>query len=138
TIIFTGNRNEIADGPVGLLPGRWGDYSSMSVDPVDDCTFWYANEYYRQGQGGNTNFDWSTRIASASFSSAQCSPSTCTSRPISAPAITGTSVIAPNKIQITWSAVAPMPGSYAIERKIGGAGFYQPLAFVSGSATSFI
>ena len=24
---------------------RWGDYSSMSVDPVDDCTFWYTNEY---------------------------------------------------------------------------------------------
>src|SRR5207249_2786336 len=24
---------------------RWGDYSSMAVDPVDDCTFWYANEY---------------------------------------------------------------------------------------------
>jgi uncharacterized repeat protein (TIGR01451 family) len=25
---------------------RWGDYSSMSIDPVDDCTFWYTNEYY--------------------------------------------------------------------------------------------
>src|SRR5579864_1583566 len=24
---------------------RWGDYSAMSVDPVDDCTFWYTNEY---------------------------------------------------------------------------------------------
>ena len=25
---------------------RWGDYSAMSIDPVDDCTFWYTNEYY--------------------------------------------------------------------------------------------
>jgi hypothetical protein len=25
---------------------RWGDYSAMSVDPVDDCTFWYTNEFY--------------------------------------------------------------------------------------------
>src|SRR3990172_1213984 len=25
---------------------RWGDYSAMSVDPVDDCTFWYTQEYY--------------------------------------------------------------------------------------------
>ena len=25
---------------------RWGDYSSMNVDPGDDCTFWYVNEYY--------------------------------------------------------------------------------------------
>ncbi len=26
--------------------GRWGDYTAMNVDPVDDCTFWYTNEYY--------------------------------------------------------------------------------------------
>ena len=25
---------------------RWGDYTDMTVDPVDDCTFWYVNEYY--------------------------------------------------------------------------------------------
>ncbi|MEO6688542.1 MAG: hypothetical protein ABIS07_06455, partial [Dokdonella sp.] len=25
---------------------RWGDYTAMSVDPSDDCTFWYINEYY--------------------------------------------------------------------------------------------
>ena len=25
---------------------RWGDYTSMNMDPVDDCTFWYINEYY--------------------------------------------------------------------------------------------
>ena len=28
--------------------GRWGDYSSMSIDPTDDCTFWYTQEYYRE------------------------------------------------------------------------------------------
>jgi hypothetical protein len=38
---------------------RWGDYSSMSVDPLDDCTFWYTQEYY-----ANTgSFDFKTRIA---------------------------------------------------------------------------
>ena len=26
---------------------RWGDYSSMQIDPVDDCTFWYTQEYYK-------------------------------------------------------------------------------------------
>ncbi|MDX6583249.1 MAG: hypothetical protein QOI10_2433 [Solirubrobacterales bacterium] len=25
---------------------RWGDYSAMSVDPSDQCTFWYTNEFY--------------------------------------------------------------------------------------------
>ena len=27
--------------------GRWGDYSDMTVDPVDDCTFWFTQEYLR-------------------------------------------------------------------------------------------
>ena len=39
---------------------RWGDYSSMAVDPVDDCTFWYANEYIP----ANGTFNWSTRLTS--------------------------------------------------------------------------
>ena len=38
---------------------RWGDYSKMSIDPVDDSTFWVTNEYM---QGG-----WKTRIASFNF-----------------------------------------------------------------------
>ena len=25
---------------------RWGDYSTISVDPKDGCTFWYTNEFY--------------------------------------------------------------------------------------------
>ena len=42
---------------------------------------------------------------------------------------------------MTWTAVTPAAGSYAIERAIGAAGsegLYQPLGFVLGSATSFI
>ena len=31
---------------------RWGDYSSMSVDPTDDCTFWYTNQYYPRPDRG--------------------------------------------------------------------------------------
>jgi hypothetical protein len=44
---------------------RWGDYSSMAVDPVDDCTFWYTTEYLKT----NGTFNWSTRIASFKFPS---------------------------------------------------------------------
>jgi hypothetical protein len=39
---------------------RWGDYSSMTVDPTDDCTFWYTSEYLKS----SGTFNWSTRIAS--------------------------------------------------------------------------
>ena len=45
---------------------RWGDYTSMNVDPTDDCTFWYVNEYYRGDRGAN----WRLRIGSFKF--AEC------------------------------------------------------------------
>ncbi|MFN2468003.1 MAG: hypothetical protein ABR521_07755 [Gaiellaceae bacterium] len=44
---------------------RWGDYSDMTVDPVDDCTFWYTQEYYDQANNNTTN--WQTRIGSFKF-----------------------------------------------------------------------
>jgi hypothetical protein len=46
---------------------RWGDYSAMTVDPVDDCTFWYTTEYLKT----NGSFNWSTRIASFKFPGCQ-------------------------------------------------------------------
>ena len=48
---------------------RWGDYSAMTVDPVDDCTFYYTNEYYAKTGGGA---NWKTRIGYFKF--AGCTP----------------------------------------------------------------
>ena len=42
---------------------RWGDYSGMTVDPTDDCTFWYAQEY----MVSNGSWNWRTRIANFQF-----------------------------------------------------------------------
>jgi hypothetical protein len=42
---------------------RWGDYSAMTIDPTDDCTFFYTNEYLKS----SGTFNWSTRIASFKF-----------------------------------------------------------------------
>lgn len=42
---------------------RWGDYSSLNIDPTDDCTFWYADEY----QAVDGTFNWHTRIGSFKF-----------------------------------------------------------------------
>src|SRR5204863_6933461 len=44
---------------------RWGDYSAMTLDPIDQCTFYYTNEYLKT----NGQFNWSTRIASYRFPS---------------------------------------------------------------------
>lgn len=41
---------------------HWGGYTSMTVDPTDDCTFWYVNEYLNANQTGTTHV-WKTRLA---------------------------------------------------------------------------
>jgi hypothetical protein len=57
--------NLIKAGGGSQLPNlaRWGDYSAMSVDPVDDCTFFYTTEYLKS----SGTFNWSTQIASFKF-----------------------------------------------------------------------
>jgi len=40
--------------------GRWGDYTDLTVDPTDDCTFWYVNQYYQT----SSQEGWQTRIGS--------------------------------------------------------------------------
>ena len=60
----------------GILLGKadaensphWGGYTSMTVDPVDDCTFWYVNEYLTANQTG-TSHTWRTRIVKFKLSS---------------------------------------------------------------------
>jgi uncharacterized repeat protein (TIGR01451 family) len=72
--MYTGR---MAGDPLGLLPqpefliqqgqgvtgsDRWGDYYTMTVDPVDDCTFWYT------GDATAANGSRQSRIASFRFS----------------------------------------------------------------------
>ena len=60
---MTQGENSIINGTgsqTGNNLSRWGDYSSMSVDPSDDCTFWYTNEYLKT----SGSFNWNTRVGS--------------------------------------------------------------------------
>jgi uncharacterized repeat protein (TIGR01451 family) len=57
-MMFAGTGSEDAAGG-----GRWGDYSSLVLDPGNGCTFWYTNEYYE----ATGSFDWHTRIGSFTF-----------------------------------------------------------------------
>jgi hypothetical protein len=87
SVMATGRRStdaagQFPNGDVNIQPGggsqtpimcgttacgfRWGDYSAMRVDPVDGCTFWYAQEYIPSTSAGNIN--WRTRIAALRFS----------------------------------------------------------------------
>ena len=83
--------NQLSQGEGHILDGagyqsqtgnRWGDYSDLTVDPVDDCTFWYTNEYY---EIPHAQFAWKTRIASFKFPS-------CTSSPIAVIAGAGAAI----------------------------------------------
>jgi len=58
--IFAGSGSQ--DDGSGTVK-RWGDYSAMTVDPTDDCTFWYTTEYLP----ATGAFNWDTRIASIRF-----------------------------------------------------------------------
>ena len=64
-MMFSGTGSQTGTG------SRWGDYSMMTTDPVDDCTFWYTTEYV-QTTGATP---WRTRIGSFKFP-------TCRRRPL--------------------------------------------------------
>jgi hypothetical protein len=59
----------IKEGGGSQLTGldRWGDYSAMTIDPVDDCTFFYTNEYLK----ADGTFNWSTQVASFKIAGCQ-------------------------------------------------------------------
>jgi len=105
--------SRMAGDPLGTMPGgevvaqpgggvqtasnnRWGDYSSMNVDPVDDCTFWFTQEYY-----ANTgSFDFATRIVNLRFPS-------CGGVAPAAPTITRTRGSCPGRVTISGGGFAP-------------------------------
>ncbi|GAP63268.1 hypothetical protein ARMA_1691 [Ardenticatena maritima] len=94
SIHYTGR---LASDPLGTMPqgegviitgggsqtssfSRWGDYSALSVDPTDDCTFWYVTEYYPT----TSQQAWHTRVGA--FDLGTCgTPPTPTPTPTATP-----------------------------------------------------
>jgi hypothetical protein len=112
--VFPGTRytGRLASDPPGTLPqgevslvdgggsqtgsNRWGDFTNIAVDPVDDCTFWYTNEYYPVT---SPNL-WHTRIGTFKFptcgSGGTPTPVTTTPVPSATPHDTPTSTPGPS------------------------------------------
>ena len=70
---------------------RWGDYSSIQVDPTDDCTFWYTTEYIQT----TGNVPWQTRVGSFTYpgcATAQQPPSITNFTPASGPPLTSVTI----------------------------------------------
>jgi hypothetical protein len=99
--------------------GRWGDYSTMTVDPVDDCTFWYSSEYLK----ANGTFNWSTWITSFRLPSCTSSPPPPPPSPPPTPgaptALTATA--GPGSVALAWTAPTAGPvTSYSLQRTTSG------------------
>src|SRR5213078_3428816 len=90
--------NVLSQGEAHLFDGtgsqsgtsnRWGDYSALVIDPVDDTTFWYTNEYYTS----TGSFNWHTRIGSFKLATGNPTPTataTATATPTATPIATAT------------------------------------------------
>ncbi len=100
---------------------RWGDYTSVAIDPSDDCTFWHANEYLP----ATGSFNWNTRLASFKFAS--CTPVTpdftLTATPASQTVVQGNST--------TYTATVAAVGSFS------GTVTFSASGLPSGASASF-
>ena len=83
---------------------RWGDYSSLVVDPADGCTFWYTNEYY----SSSSAYSWRTWVGSFSFPNCGGAPPSIPAAPtgLSAQATAGTS----DQVDLSWTGSAGATG----------------------------
>ena len=107
---------------------RWGDYSSMAIDPNDDCTFWFTTEYLK----GSGSFNWSTEISSFQFPGCSSPDFTISATPPSNSAVMNTNAtytvtVTPlngYNTAVTLSASGP-----------GGAASFNPPTLNSGTST---
>ncbi len=130
TIMTTGAGSQ-TNGPGSLsatLIHRWGDYSSMSIDPSDDCTFWYTNEYYDSQANGSIS-NWQTRIGSFKFPSCTSAANQTITFTSTAPAA---AVIGGATYNVTATASSGLTVALTIDATASS------VCSISGSTVSFI
>jgi hypothetical protein len=106
--------NTLGQGEATLIAGsgaqtsisRWGDYAAMSIDPSDNCTYWFTTEYYI-----STGTNWQTRIGSFTFPGCGGGGPTPTPTSTSTPANTPTSTNTPANTATSTGTPANTPTS---------------------------
>jgi hypothetical protein len=107
---------------------RWGDYSSMQIDPADDCTFWYTQEYLpNPGYGTGT---WVPHIATFKFPN-------CVSDFSLSPAPSSSNVTPGNSAQFTVTIVPQGAFGSSISFTCSGLPSLSSCTFSPGMATPF-
>ena len=154
--------NVLAQGESTLFAGtgsqtgtssRWGDYSALTVDPTDDCTFWFTSEYYST----TSSFNWRTRIGAFKFPSCGGSPTPTPTPDVSPtptpppPTPTPTPPPAPNapsnltvvsvsatQVNLSWTDNSGNEDGFRIERCTGsGCTNFAEIAQLGANATIF-
>ena len=102
-------------GAQTTFSGRWGDYSAMNVDPADDCTFWYTNQYYASTQFAS----WRTRIGA--FRLLDCGSATLSGTvtdALTAQPISNALVVAGNN-SLSFQVMTGIDGTYRVTADAG-------------------
>lgn len=114
-VMFSGTGSQ-----TGTL-SRWGDYSALSVDPIDDCTFWFTNEYLAT----SGTYNWHTRIGTFRFPVTNPGPS-----------LTATAN-GNNRVDLSWTSVAGA-GRYRVYRARQSGGPYTLVATLAPPTTTYV
>jgi len=119
--IMTQGENLIHAGTASNSSERWGDYSAMSLDPEDDCTFWFTSM-------DNTSSNWRTQVVSMTFD--QCG---CLQEPL--PPVVEISTPSENEVELFWddSEVADII-EYVVGRSRISGGPYDTVAVIADSS----
>jgi hypothetical protein len=97
---------------------RWGDYTSMNVDP-NGINFWYVNQY----QPSTSSFNWRTRIANIDYTI-----------PVELVSFTANSVR--DEVALNWrTATETNNQGFHIERMAVG-GSFEEVGYVAGFGTT--
>ncbi|HVB98439.1 MAG TPA: hypothetical protein VNJ12_03790 [Candidatus Dormibacteraeota bacterium] len=104
---------------------RWGDYSSMSIDPSDDCTFWYTTEY----KASSGSFNWNTYMDSFKFSGCGSTTTTAPAAPTLSTPTAGDS-----QVSLTWTASSGASYYNVYRSTSSGSGF---TSIASPTSTSY-
>ena len=102
---------------------RWGDYSGMTIDAEDDCTFWLTNEYYTQASEDFSDFTWLTRVGKFKFP--ECTPvekttisgtvrNAVTGQPIASALVSAASYSRVTDAAGTYINMVVVPGTYSL------------------------
>src|SRR5437870_2158395 len=134
---MTQGEGTIIDGTgsqTGRRQSRWGDYSAMAIDPSDDCTFWYTNEYIPS----NGAFNWRTRIGSFKFSNCGGTPTptpspTPSATPTATPTVTPSPTPTPTASPASDFTITANPASLTVAQNSSGTSTIST-AVTSGSA----